>query len=317
MFQEAIMSVMNGAFINGLDDEATNEKTTAEAPGTATTDYILFSVTVHDTTTGDIYYGLGDYVVAAQGSVTPAADAILGPVVTAGVTLGSCTKIWLSLGGAGSATIENNTFTYINTILTDGGQAATYLLDNLAALATWLKAFSSKITSVGFDLDNEDAPISVAVPLVVALYNHGIGQSPQANYPFTFDAYFGATEWFEALSGVYSGLDGVQPVVGFTLQTYAGGSGNNPTTWTQELAKYIQNPGNKPTGLSSADGFILPILSNDNTAGPAYTPSEMTSHLETWRSTGGSFWATAALFQPGQAHNWADYASGIAKGISP
>jgi hypothetical protein len=310
------MSSMNGAYINGLDDEATNAKTTAQVPGTATTDYILFSVTVHDTTTGDIYYGLGNDVVATQGSVTQAAAAVLGPVVTAGVTRGSCTTIWLSLGGAGSDTIENNTFTYINTILTNGGTAATYLLDNLAALATWLKEFSSKITSVGFDLDNEDAPIPDVVPLIVALYNHGIGQSPRANYPFTFCAYFGATEWFEALSGVYSGLNGVQPVVGVTLQTYAGGSSNNPTTWTNELAKYIQNPDNKPTGLSSAEGFILPILSNDNTAGPAYTPSEMTSHLQTWQSTGGSFWATAALFQSGQAYDWADYAKAIASGIS-
>jgi hypothetical protein len=316
MLQEATMSIMNGAFINGLDDEPTNEKTTAEAPGTATTDYILFSLTVHDTTTGDIYYGLGDYVVASQGRVTPDAHAILGPVVNAGVTLGSCTKIWLSLGGAGSATIENNTFTYINTILTDGGQAATYLLDNLAALATWLKASSNKITAIGFDMDNEDAPVSVVVPLVVALYNHGIGQSPRADYQFTFDAYGSANDWFEALSGVYSGL-GVQPVIGVTLQTYAGGADQNPATWTQELATYIQDPGNKPTGLSSADGFILPVLSNDDTAGPTYTPSEMTSLLETWRSTGGVFWATQALFQAGQAHNWADYAEGIAKGISP
>jgi hypothetical protein len=101
------MTVMNGAYINGLDDTTTNLNTTAHAVGTATTDYILFSLTVHDTTTGDIYYGLGSNVVAANGAVTLAAAKILAPVVTAGVAKGHCTRVWLSIGGAGSLTFTN------------------------------------------------------------------------------------------------------------------------------------------------------------------------------------------------------------------
>lgn len=308
------MIVMNGAYINGLDNLATNLNTTEQAVGTATTDYILFSLTVHDNT-GDIYYGLDNNRVATNGAVTPIATAIFVPVVTAGVTKGRCTKIWLSIGGSGGSTFKN-----INQILNNGGTAATNLINNLAALANFLKALSSKITSVGFDMDNEeeeDAPIPEVVPaLVVALYNHGITQSPEVKYPFTFCAFENNTAWFDALANVYSGLNGVQPVVGITLQTYAGGEGNDPTTWTSDLAAYLQTPASKPTGLSSANGFILPIQSMDNTAPPTYRPSQMTSNLKAWQSTGGSFWATQSLVQSSPAQQWSDYASAIASGIS-
>jgi hypothetical protein len=305
------MTIMNGAYINGLDDVTTNLKTTEQAVGTATTDYILFSLTVHDATTGDIYYGLGNNVVATKGAVTLAAAEILAPVVTAGVTKGNCTRVWLSLGGAGTSTFAN-----ISTILENGGAPAAYLIGNLAALASSLKALSSKITAVGFDMDNEEPPISAVVALVVALYKHGIAQSPAVEYPFTFCAYDDDNSWFDALASVYSGLNGIQPVVGITLQTYAGGGGNHPTAWTNDLAAYLRNPDNQPTGLSSADGFILPIQSLDNTAPPTYPPSQMTSNLETWQSTGGSFWATQALFQSSPAQQWSAYASAIASGIS-
>lgn len=126
----------------------------------------------------------------------------------------------------------------ISAILAKGGPPATNLINNFAALASSMKALSSKITLVGFDLDNEDASISAGVPLVVALYNHGIQQSPRVEYPFTFCAFGGETEWFQALSGVYSKLK-VQPVVGITLQTYSGGSGNVPTDWTKSLETYL------------------------------------------------------------------------------
>lgn len=303
------MTIMSGAYINGLDDAPTNLKTTAQALGTAATDYILFSLTVHDTTTGDIYYGLGNNTVATSGAVTLAAARILAPVVIAGVTVGHCTKVWLSIGGSGG-----NTFTNISTILQNGGTAATNLINNLAALATSLKALGSGITSVGFDMDDEDSEtLDVVVALVVALYNHGIQQSPRVEYPFTFCAFGNETGWFDALASVFAGLNGVQPVVGITLQTYSGGGGNDPTAWTSDLEAYLQNT---PTGLPSANGFILPIQSMDNTTFPTYTPSQMTSNLETWQSTGGSFWATQALFQSSPAQQWSEYASAIASGIS-
>jgi len=309
------MTIMNGAYINGLDNATINLETVKEAVNTATTDYILFSLTVQDTMTGDIYYGLNKNIVATKGSMTFTGIEILAPVVTAGAIKGACSKVWLSLGGAGDGNVRNETFTNIQTILANGGTAATHLLNNLAVLAKKLKALSSRITSVGFDLDNEDASISAVVPLVVALYKHGISQSPQVQYPFTFCAYGNDTEWFDALGGVYSGL-GVQPVVGITLQTYSGGGRNYPPTWTSDLAEYLKDPGNQPTGLSSAEGFILPIQSMDDATYPIYSPSQMTSNLETWQSTGGSFWATQALFQSSPPQKWSDYASAIASGIS-
>lgn len=120
-------------------------------------------------------------------------------------------------------------------------------------------------------MDNEDTSPSDAAALVVALYNHGIEQSPQVEYPFTFCAFEEETEWFDALASVYSGLNEVQPVVGITLQTYAGGGGNDPAAWTRDLAAYLQN--GRPTGLSGANGFILPIQSMDDTAPPTYSPA--------------------------------------------
>ena len=137
-------------------------------------------------------------------------------------------------------------------------------------------------------------------------------------YPFTFCAYTNETDWFTALSSVYSKLK-VQPVVGITLQTYSGGYGNDPTAWTKDLEAYLQDRRNPPTGLASAEGFILPILSMDDTAGPPppYSPSQMTSNLKAWQSTGGSFWATQALFHSSPAQRWSDYAAAISRGIAP
>ncbi|HEX2570288.1 MAG TPA: hypothetical protein VH877_12065 [Polyangia bacterium] len=226
------------------------------------------------------------------------------------MTTASCQRVWLSLGGAGS-----ETFTNIQTILNNGGTAATNLINNLVALATSLKALSGKITSVGFDMDNEDASPSAVVPLIVALYNKGISLLPAINFQFTFCPYTDEDDWCAALASVYSGLKGVQPVVGFNLQTYSGGAGNNPVTWTQSLANYLTAHPNT-TGVSSAAGFILPILSMDNMASPTKTPAHMKADLKNWGSTGASFWATQALFQSNQTYTWKDYAAAIAAAIA-
>jgi hypothetical protein len=42
----------------------------------------------------------------------------------------------------------------------------------------------------------------------------------------------------------------------------------------------------------------------------------MTFNLQKWQATGGSFWATQALFQSSPPQNWSDYASAIGSGIS-
>lgn len=304
------MTVMNGAYINGLDTPATNAATVLAAAGTATTDYILFSLTVQETTKGNIYYGLGGDLLASGGTVQSNAAVLLAPVVVAGTTLGKCQRVWLSIGGA-----DSNTFTNITTILTNGGTAATNLINNLVALATSLQALSSKIVSVGFDMDNEDAPISAVVPLITKLYQAGLKLTTPVTFPFTFCPFGDQADWNDALAGVYSSLK-VQPVVGYNLQTYSGGTGQDPATWASTLTTYITKHPNT-TGLTTGDGFILPIVSCDDTAQPTSTPSQITTNLQGWSSTGASFWATAALLQSTQKYTWAQYAAAIASGITP
>ncbi|MEE3624742.1 hypothetical protein UCD39_12170 [Nitrospirillum sp. BR 11752] len=320
-YAEAIASgtalLFNGAYINGLDDSSTNSATVKDAVGTETTDYIIFSLTVHDLT-GDVYYGLGSDVLASKGTLnTDNVKAILDPIIGAGTTKGNCQRVWLSLGGARSNTTANNTFTNIQTILSAKGSAATNLIANFAAIASHVQGLSKEITTVGFDMDNEDAAVSAVVPLIVQLYQYGLAQSPKVTYAFTFCPFTNESEWFAALASIYSGLNSTpfnptypQPVVGMNLQTYAGGTGNDPATWTANLNSYlVANFGQ--TGLINGNGFILPIL--DDTM----SPDIMEKNLKKWGSTGGSFWCTQDIAGGAAKQTWAQYAAAIAAAIDP
>ena len=76
------------------------------------------------------------------------------------------------------------------------------------------------------------------------------------------------SEWIAALQQVYSTLK-TQPVVGYNLQTYSGGSGNDPTKWTTAIANA------KNTGVSDPASFVWPIVSCDPTATPVSTPAQV------------------------------------------
>ena len=124
--------------------------------------------------------------------------------------------------------------------------------------------------------------------------------------PITFCPFASQSDWITALQRVYSTLR-TQPVVGFNLQTYAGGYGNEPPDWTAAV-KTAQN-----TGVPDPDNFIWPIVSCDSYAQPTSTPGQVTQNLKNWGSKGASLWATASL--PFEGYSLGDYSRAIAQGI--
>lgn len=292
--------VMNGAYINSLDDDTTLANTLNSIMNSTTTDYIIFSLTVPDPTSSKIQYGLSGPILASEGALTPTIAGILA-VVAVGVALGKCQRVWLSIGGAGTSTFSN-----IVEILNERPITGLELMGGFKALYKAIAAIPG-VQSVGFDLDDEEpGDVSDALTTVTtALYQ-------MMKCPITFCPYQNEEYWVSALVGINNNLN-FQPVIGMNLQVYSGGSINDPTSWTTYLNNNLTG-----TGLASADGFILPIQSMDPSAQPTQTPAKMTSNLEDWNSAGGSFWATAALpsgDKATSADDWAAYSNAIAKGI--
>ncbi|MDE1149827.1 MAG: hypothetical protein PW843_25030 [Azospirillaceae bacterium] len=286
---------MNGAYLNGLDQGGLRTAL-AQIPGSATTDYILFSLNVKSGTSADINFGNSGPVLATGGQVTAAARNMLFDVITTGVTRAKCQRAWLSLGGAGS-----NAFTNIQTILNTGGALKATLLANFAAIVQLLGAIRG-VQAVGFDMDYEEGGTDLAAlvaTVTVALYN-------EFKCPVTFCPYAAQSAWIQALQQVYSAL-GTQPVAGFNLQIYAGGAGNDPTAWAKAVAAAPN------TGVPNPAAFVWPIFSCDTTAQPVSTPTQVTQAMRGYGSAGASLWATASL--PFQGSTLTSYATAIIAGI--
>lgn len=292
---------MNGAYINGLDQPTTLENTLALIPGSTTTDYIIFSLTVPSDSSADIQYGIAGPILATGGGALPSVSELIGAVVEAGVSKGTCQRVWLSIGGA-----DTSTFTNMNAILTGSDETLKQtLLSNFVALRHVVSDIQG-VSSVGFDLDYEEGV--GALTSVVATVTTELYKATNAEFTFCPFQYGCEGKWIDALGEVYTNLQ-TQPVVGMNLQVYAGGTPNNPSAWTSALGEKLAG-----TGLTSAAGFIWPIQSMDAT----YTPEQMTENLKTWGSQGGSFWATAALPPANESNpgdNWAAYAAAIAAAV--
>ena len=303
---------MNGAYFNGLDANGQNTAL-MNIPGSVTSDYILFSLNVASGSSADINYGwnLG-CVLASNGQATPEVGNILTPIVRAGVGKGACQRAWLTIGAA--VDYKNpqatSTFTNIQTILNTGGQLQATLLANFAALAQAIGAIAG-VKSVGFDMDYEEsytALASVVANVSLAVYNKL--QCPITFCPFQELENGQQSPWITALQQVYATLKR-QPVVGFNLQTYAGGSNNNPTQWTAA----IKNA--KNTGVADPAAFVWPIISCDPDATPVTYPDQAAGKLQGWSSKGASLWATQSLPPPlPPPTQLSVYSAAIAKGIA-
>jgi hypothetical protein len=270
---------MNGAYFNGLDQNGL-PVALANIPGSVTTDYILFSLDVPTGTSADIHFGLSAIVLASGGKATPATDKLLRSVVRAGVDKGQCQRVWLAVGSAGS-----DAFKHIQTILNTGGTLKSTLLANFGAIVQAVGGITG-VKTVGFDMDYEESGnlVSLVANVTIALYN-------QFRCPVTFCPYQDESAWLKALQQVYATLK-TQPVVGYNLQTYAGGGRNDPTKWTKTIADA------KDTGVSDAAAFVWPIVSCDPTATPVSSPQQVVQRLQGWKSKGASLWATASLPNP-------------------
>lgn len=303
---------MNGAYFNGLDQNGGMQTALANIPGSVTTDYILFSLNVAGVNaagqpSADINYGWNlPLILASNGQVTPQAANLLGRVVRAGVGQGKCQRVWLTIGAAvnPSNPQATSTFANIQRILSAGGPLRSTLLANFGALVQALKGITG-VGSVGFDMDYEENGDTLATYVA----NVTIALCQEFRCTATFCPYQQTLQsaWITALQRVYSTMR-TQPVVGYNLQTYAGGSGNNPTQWAQTIASAAN------TGVANPAAFVWPIVSCDPGAGPVSTPTQVVQKLQGWRSKGGSLWAVAALSNP--PPSLTDYGRAIAQGIA-
>jgi hypothetical protein len=305
---------MNGAYFNGLDANG-QQSALANIPGSVTTDYILFSLNVASDTSADINYGWNfGCVLARDGRVTPELDKILTPVVRAGVDKGKCQRVWLTIGAAVWHEHQQQTspFTNVQNILNSNDQKLkTSLLENFGAIAQALTDITG-VKEVGFDMDYEEYGdlASAVTDVTVALYN-------QLQCPITFCPYQGLykrqSPWITALRQVHSAVNKgtekkIQPVVGFNLQTYAGGSGNDPAKWVDAIKDA------KDTGVSDSAAFVWPIVSCDLDATPVTPPEELAKKLKGWKSKGASLWATQPPNNP--PPDLKAYGEAIAQGIT-
>ncbi|HEX2570740.1 MAG TPA: hypothetical protein VH877_14380 [Polyangia bacterium] len=296
---------MNGAYFNNLDQKSGLKTALAQIQGSVTTDYILFSLNVASGTSPDINFGLTGPVLATNGQVAPATGDLLSSVVSAGVAKGHCQWVWLSIGGWGS-----NAFTNIQNILTAGGAPRSTLIANFGAIVQALGSIKG-VGSIGFDMDYEEQGSDLA-SLVASVT---IALNDAFKCPITFCPYQQLpvpdptrSPWIQALQQVYS-QQGTQPVVGFNLQTYAGGALNDPRAWTAAIA----NASN--TGVSDPAAFVWPIVSCDTSASPVSPPSQVIQKMKEWGSQGASLWATASL--PYEGNPLAAYGNAITAGITP
>jgi hypothetical protein len=322
----ALSPPMNGAYFNGLDTTGGRQTALANIPGSVTTDYFLFSlnvagVDINGKPSADINYGW-DYpgnpnnptgiILASGGIATNFTKQTLGGVVQAGFNNGYLKRVWLTIGAAPDGTNNTNTFTNMQTLL--GGPLKSALLANLYAIA---EVFITN-TGVGFDMDyEENGDLASAVSVVTnSLVDYFLGVKGWGTLPITFCPSLNVqSEWISALQKIYSHTKTWQPVVGYNLQTYAGGT---PADWWQTIAN-AQNTGVDPNNPN----FVWPIVSCDPTT-TVTPPNQVAQQLENWNSPsmgytteGASLWGTEFLSPTGPytLHGQDGYSAAIAQGI--
>jgi hypothetical protein len=299
----AFSPAMNGAYFNGLDRPGGLDITLAKISGSPTTDYMLISLNVASSTSADINYGWNfPCILARNGQVTQWTRDHLVQVVHAGVTKGNCKRVWLVIGGATDNTGKTNAFTNMQTILNNGGKLKDDLLANFGAIVQAVQ--DAGVKYVGFDMDYEESGdlASAVTDVTVALFN-------QFGCMITFCPSFVSEQsnWITALQNVYSeihaGSSNVQPVVGFNLQCYAGGGGNNPPDWATAVGKAPN------TGVTDPDNFIWPIVSCDSCAPAVICSDNVAKQLQSWGSKGASLWCV-------MPSTLTEYSNAIAQGIA-
>lgn len=298
---------MNGAYFNGLDGAGLDTALfNVDFPVSVTTDFILISLNVASGSNADINYGWYGGVLATGGKITPYCEERLCRVVKAGVAQRYCRRVWLTVGSSVTWDPSTRTFTNIQKILGQGGQLGRTLMDNFAAIRDAVDI--PGLESVGFDMDYEEGD-DLALPVsnvTIALQKRF--EKDKRPCPITFCPYDRREQWIDALQKVHAELK-TQPVVGFNLQTYAGGWRNVPSDWTDAIALAPD------IGVSDPANFIWPIVSCTSEAAPLSLPGDVTRNLKRWGSKGGSLWSTSYLSPDASGLHLSDYSTAIYYGI--
>ncbi|RSN45818.1 lysyl endopeptidase [Amycolatopsis sp. WAC 04197] len=236
------------------------------------TTVILWSIHVHDN--GDLYYN--DHLVVKDGQYVgdagwPARLRTLKQAPT------SVDRIEISVGAWGTPDWE----AIDNLITRDGTGSGTVLYRNFLALKN----------ATGADAINNDdeAHYDVDSTVTFARMANAMGYRN-----FTLAPYTAVSYW----QGVKNGLGGLVDRV--YLQAYAGGSGNDPATWTRSLGMPVD------PGLWSKNG-------SGCTAGDS--PAQVESKMRAWKSSagipGGFMWLYDDIKKCSAQGTAADYARAI------
>jgi hypothetical protein len=282
-----------GVYITGLfGTNGLLAQTQSELLASQMNDYIFWSV--HVNADASLHYN--DVPLASGGTLDPTTGAGIGGIISAARKAGLARNVWFSIGAGGVSDFQN-----IQAILSAGGALEDELYANLKALMD--------LGADGFDLDYEEDlsdPVSLISQFTVGL-NQRLGAK------LTYCPYYGTTMWIDCLTANMTAL-GSQPVVGFNLQCYSGGGGNDPRTWVSAITA-----AGASTGVSDAVSFVRPGMAvAGSPSSPALTPAQMTAQLNSWGSPGGWIWNSANVLnsQPSTGDSIADYASAMLAAVS-
>jgi hypothetical protein len=208
------------------------------------TTVVLWAIHVRDDT-GDLW--LNDIRIVADGQYVgdPAWPAELATLKQAPT---SVNRVEVSVGSAG----PNDWGSIATLIARDGTGADTVLARNFQVLRT--------IT--GADAINDDDEQAYDVTTTTAFAGMVIAQG----YHFTFVPYTNVSFWRSVKNNLGDAVDRVY------LQDYAGGTGNSPATWAQQLGMPV-DPGlwsRHGTGCTSGD-----------------TPASVESQMHSWATSAG------------------------------
>lgn len=227
----------------------------------------------------DLYYN--DTLIIQNGSyVGPAGWPELVASLLRAPTM--VNRVLFSIGGAGVGDFAN----IANLIKKYGTGPETALYRNFQALKTIFPVVDA------IDLDDEEllqAPVIVQFSLMLG----------RIGLKTTFCPYTQQSFWIDCLKQIERESPG--QVVGFNLQCYSGGGGNEPAQWIAAIRNVM--------GEGFPAAFVTPGLSSSQ------TPDEIREQFEAWRASGidsGFLWT-----YEGARNEASAYARAIRDGLQP
>jgi len=290
----------NGLFQDGFPTPSVPYTNQAAQLAQGITTVILWSIHVYPN--GDLY--LNDTKFVSGGQIQFAADGKSGVNPEFPELIGqlfestsSVRELHISVGGW-NATKD----------FTDWCAAMDAVGANLSALKS---VFG--VSAVDFDFEPEDGYGAQDQAMIVALTL----QCGQLGLGVTYCPYTDEDFWIGCLTQVYAQNSQKQVVIRFNLQCYAGGAGNDPQAWGQQLQQATG------TGVTDPYAFILPGFEVLGAPEEPQSPSGMQQTFAGLAGTGvvgGFLWNSGFIWQTEVANGGvptpAEYASAITAGLT-